>query len=158
MKKIILIFLLLLIIGCKDQKKEKRQAMDKAQKDSLGRPDGQWGVNREYDEQGNLTEYDSIYLYSYADQKGDSVQVNLDSIMDSFRGYLKKHKKWNDEFFFFPKKDSMFMKDFFKEDYFLHCWEKEPMHMGRMVKQMDSIRNAFMRKHHPGLIESKKKN
>ena len=151
------IFLVLLFTGCKGQENDK-QEKKQVQKDTIKKPKGEWKVNREYDEAGNLIKYDSIYSYSYSHIGGDSLRVNLDSIMDSFKGYFGEHRpfKWNDGFSFFPESDSLFMKDFFKDDYFFDRWERQPMDMEEMIKRMDSIRNEFLKKYHPGLMESSK--
>jgi hypothetical protein len=121
-------------------------------------PKGQWEVQKEYDEFGNLIKYDSIYSYSYSNMEGDSLRVNLDSIMDSFKGYFKDRALFSqgDRFSYFPHPDSLFMDDFFSNDYFFRTWERQQSEMEDMMKRMDSMRNAFMKQHHSGLMESKK--
>ena len=47
------------------------------------------------------------------------------------------------------------MRDFFKEDYFFNQWKQEPQDVENMIKQMDSTRNLFLKRFHPGLLESK---
>ena len=85
--------------------------------------------------------------------------MNLDSIMDSFRGYFDKNTpfKWRDDFSFFPENDSLFMRDFFKEDYFYENWINQHSELDKMIKRMDSSRNVFLKRFHPGLLESKPK-
>ena len=126
-------------------------------KEMAQEPKGQWEIHKEYDDLGNLIKYDSIY--SYSNVKGDSLIVNLDSIMDSFRGYFKDKVPfdWQDQFSYFPKNDSLFMKDFFKDDYFFNNWERHHSVIEGMIKKIDSVRNAFLMKYHPGLKESMKK-
>lgn len=159
MKNVMTILLVLLFLGCKSQEKEEQEEKNEKRKEMTQLPEGEWKVHREYDEEGNLIKYDSIYRYKYPDVKGDSVLVNLDSIMDSFRGYFDHHApyNWNDGFSYFPKTDSLFMKNFFKKDYFFDRWERQPLDLEEMMRKMDSTRNLFLRKYYPGLLESQEK-
>lgn len=160
MKNLIYIVLVLSFIGCNSQEKKKQETQepDKKEQETI-KPKESWDVKKEYDEFGNLIKYDSIYSYSYSNIKGDSINVNLDSIMHSFRGYFDKNTpfKWQDDFSFFPENDSLFMRDFFKEDYFLKNWQNQHSELDKMIKRMDSSRNAFLKRFHPGLLESKDK-
>ena len=154
--------MVLAIIGCSSQKKEERQADNNQQKKdkTIVTPKEKWDVHKEYDKFGNLIKYDSIYSWSYSNVKGDSLQVNLDSIMNSFQGYFDKNVpfKWNEDFSFFPKKDSLFMSNFFKDDYFFRKWQTQHSELEKMIKRMDAERNAFLKKFYPGLMESRDKN
>lgn len=161
MKKVLAIVLVLLFTGCKGQETEKKsETKDEEKKEMSQKPEGQWEVHKEYDELGNLIKYDSIYSYSYSNIKGDSVRINLDSIMDSFRGYFedKVPFEWKDRFSYFPENDSFFMKDFFEEDYFFKNWERHHSDIEGIMKKMDSLRNDFLKKHHPGLLDSEEMN
>ena len=91
-------------------------------------------------------------------QNGESLIINLDSIMDEFRGYFNEETpyKWKKDFSYFPDTDSLFMKDFFTDDYFFRNWQEHQDEIEKMIKKMDSSRNAFLRKYHPGLIGSGK--
>ena len=85
--------------------------------------------------------------------------MNLDSIMDSFSRYFEEKTpfKMNDRLFYFPQNDSLFMNDFFKGDYFFNQWKQRPLDVEQIIKQMDSTRNLFLKRFHPGLLESKEK-
>ncbi len=157
MKNVIAILMILAFTGCKGQEKEKDEISKDEKQEIAQEPKGQWEVHKEYDDLGNLIKYDSIYTYAYSNIKGDSIKINLDSIMDSFRGYFEDRMSfdWKRDFSYFPKTDSLFMKDFFKEDYFLNNWQEHHSDIENMMKKMDSVRNAFLRKHHPGLIDEK---
>lgn len=150
MKNIVIVFLVLLFTGCNSQEK----------KETVEQPKGLWDVHKEYDELGNLVEYDSIYRYSYSNVDGDSIRVNLDSIMDSFQRYFGENIafKWNDNFPHFPANDSLLMKDFFNDDYFFKNWDKQYFERKEMIKKMDSVHNGYLRQFYPGLLESMKKN
>lgn len=158
MKNLIYMIFVLSFMGCDGQEKKKQETKepDKKEQEKI-KPKETWDVKREYDEFGNLIKYDSIYSYSYSNVKDDSLNVNLDSIMDSFKGYFDKNApfEWQHDFSFFPEYDSLFMNNFFKEDYFFKNWQKEHSELDIMIKRMDSSRNVFLRRFHPGLLESK---
>ncbi len=156
MKKVIALSVLLLFTACKGQEKEDLEPRKEENQEIAQEPKGSWQVQKEYDEQGNLIKYDSIYSYSYSNIKGDSIQINLDSIMDSFHGYFQDRAPfgWKDRFSFFPEHDSLFMKDFFTEDYFFKNWERHQTDVEGMIKKMDSLRNSFLQRYHPGLMDS----
>lgn len=149
---------LILILGCNNQEKENQETQTDKKEESI-KPKEKWDVQKEYDEFGNLIKYDSIYSYSYSNIEGDTIMVNLDSIMNSFRGYFKENTpfKWNEHFSYFPQNDTMLMNDFFKDDYFFNQWNRQPLDISKMMRQMDSTRNNFMKKFYPGLLESKTK-
>ena len=45
----------------------------------------------------------------------------------------------------------------FKKGYFLERWERKPFDMQEMMGEKDSTRSSFLRKHHPGRLESQEK-
>lgn len=160
MKNLIYLLFVLSFIGCDGQDKKKQETQEPNKKEKVTiKPKETWDVKKEYDEFGNLIKYDSIYSWSYSNVKGDSLKVNLDSIMDSFKGYFDKNSpfKWQHDFSFFPENDSLFMNDFFKEDYFFKTWQNQHSELDKMIKKMDSSRNAFLKRFHPGLLESNDK-
>lgn len=158
MKKIVILLLALVIISCNNQKKEEEQAQNVKKDSTIVKPKESWDVQKAYDEFGNLIKYDSIYTWSYSNIEGDDVRINLDSIMDNFKGFFGKNSpsNWNDEFSYFPEVDSLFINDFFKKDYFFDHWKQKSMDIDEMLKQMDSTRNMFLKRFHPGLMESRK--
>jgi hypothetical protein len=160
MKTLIYIFFALSFLGCdsQDKKKEDTQEPEKKEQDTI-KPKVTWDVKKEFDEFGNLIKYDSIYSYSYSNIKGDSITVNLDSVMDSFSRYFedKTPFKMNDRFFYLPQNDSLFMSDFFEDDYFFSQWKQRPLDVEKLIKQMDSTRNVYLKRFYPGLLESKEK-
>ena len=155
--KNLIIILLFILLGCKYLEKEKQENQTEQSEPSPQKPSENWEVTKQYDEYGNLIKYDSIYLYSYSNIDGDTIQVNLDSIMFSFRNYFHKNipSNWDEHFSYFPKSDSLFMSNFFKDNYFFNEWTRKPLDIEKMMRQMDSTRNSFLKKFHPGLIESK---
>ena len=158
MKTTLALIVLLSLTACSGQQKEQLEGKEKEAKPEIETPKGAWEVKKEYDEFGNLIRYDSVYSWSYSNIKGDSVRVNLDSIMDLFRADFVGDSLflWRDRFSYFPKADSLFMQDFFEEDYFFRNWEEQQQDMLELMRKMDSSRNAFLKKFHPGLMESGK--
>jgi len=147
------------LTGCNAQNKEDQKIdqneMEKMKKQPVERSE----VHREYDEYGNLKKYDSIYSWSYSNIEGDSIDVNLDSIMGTFRNHFELITPFNDkyQFRYFPEPDSLFMRDFFKEDYYFKNWEDNQNDIEDMIRRMDSMRNHFLKDAYPGLMESKDK-
>ncbi|MET7028260.1 hypothetical protein [Sediminicola luteus] len=156
MKKLAVLLVLLSLGSCKGQEKDQNPEKETIN-DSIVKPKGQWNVTREYDELGNLIKYDSVYSWHYSNRAGDSLRVNLDSIMDNFKRYFGEMEapSLRRDFSYFPKADSLMMKDFFSEDYFFRNWERHHPEMQQFMKRMDSIRNHFLREYHPGLLDSK---
>jgi hypothetical protein len=159
MKNILGLMLILLLTGCNAQNKEDQKIdqneMEKMKKQPVERSE----VHREYDEYGNLKKYDSIYSWSYSNIEGDSIDVNLDSIMGMFRNHFELITPFNDkyQFRYFPAPDSLFMRDFFKEDYYFKNWKNNQNDIEEMIRRMDSMRNDFLKDAYPGLMESKDK-
>ena len=157
MRTIIAMLLVLCLTGCNGQRKGE-QTVKESSKTKVDTPLGNWKVRKEYDEFGNLIRYDSTYSWSYSNIPGDSIRVNLDSIMDLFQGHFETDTRdpFMNRFFYFPEADSLFMQDFFKEDYFFKNWERHNQQMEDFMRKMDSSRNIFLKRFHPGLMESGK--
>ncbi len=153
MKNVVTLLLLMTLIGCNSQEKEKPEEKQFTET----QPQEKWKVQKEYDEQGNLIRYDSVYSWTYSNVQGDSIQVNLDSVMDTFKNYFEETSsfRWDDYFSYFPKNDSLLLNDFFKPDYFFENWKRQHPEFENMIRQMDSTRNEFLKKFYPGLQESK---
>jgi hypothetical protein len=157
-KTAIYLLFFILFLGCNSQEKEKQETQTEKKEKAIIKPQEKWDVKKEYDEFGNLIKYDSIYSYSYSNIEGDTIQVNLDSIMNSFRGYFEENTpfKWDERFSYFPQNDSLFMNDFFQDDFFFKQWNRHPLDISKMMRRMDSTRNDFMKKFYPGLMQSRK--
>lgn len=157
-KTAVIIFLLFALTACNSQEKEKQEPKEEVEIGII--PKAKWEVKKEYDEFGNLIKYDSLYAWKYSDVKGDSIEINLDSIMDTFRKHFEATSpfKWDEYFSYFPKNDSLLNDDFFKKDYYLKNWERQDRELIEFIKKIDSSRNAYLKKYYPGLMESKEKN
>jgi len=105
-------------------------------------------VNRKYDENGNLIEFDSTYTSYYSSFEGDTIRI--DSIINQFPDFF------NDEFFrlrsgsifdpFFGQ-DSALHSYFFHDDFFEQQFINQNEDMIRMMQEMDSIKNIYFKRH-----------
>ncbi len=114
-------------------------------------PNESWTVNKEMDENGNIIRYDSTYTWSYSTIEGDSVNVNVDSLMQSFQQYFddRMPSLFGDNFMAPMLNDSMLRHDFFSDDFFQRRFEDDFFDMDKMFERMDSIRNQFFREKFP---------
>lgn len=141
MKTIILylIIFLSMLSSCNSQEIKNKKHVNEKKK-----PQEKVTVNRKYDENGNLIEFDSTYTSYYSNINGDT--LNLESIMKDFPVFF------NDEFFnlnsmdffnpFFTE-DSTLDSQFFHDDYFEEQFFNQNKNMLKMIQRMDSIKNSF---------------
>ena len=110
-------------------------------------------VNKQYDEKGNIIRYDSSYTYIYTYPNGKSKEINIDSLYNSFKPYFfdkgfdMMHKPFNDFF----EMDSTFQQHFFDEDYFMNQFEREMFRFDDLMREMDSLRNIFLKEIYPNI-------
>jgi hypothetical protein len=99
-------------------------------------------VNRKYDENGNLIEFDSTYTSYYSNFKGDT--IIMDSIMQDFNTYFNHHfsRITSNPFMLM---DSTFMHGFFHDDFFEQHFIRQDEQLLRMMKEMDSMKNEFFK-------------
>ena len=155
MKKMLFILLVpFLVASCSAQNEKttnEKENLSSEQKSTEPKVDVK--VNKVYDENGNLISYDSTYVWSYTNTFGDSVDVNIDSVMSQFKPMIGSHfpgflnDNYNDYFF----GDSLFYHDFLSPDYFFDRWEQERIRMNRMMREMDSLKELFFREQYPEL-------
>ena len=134
-KILVLFFMFFGIISCNSQ-------VGKTDKQDMGKnkPHEEFKVNRKYDENGNLIEFDSTYTSYYSNIKGDTLAV--DSIMKNFQMYFNDHfAVIGPEFNF--NSDSTFHHDFFSDDFFQKQFSEQDKLMLRMMREMDSIKNQY---------------
>lgn len=161
MKKMLLIMMIpLLMVSCNAQTKEKKknEAPQQVSKKEMNHnmPKVDIKVDKVYDNKGNLVGYDSTYVWSYTNNQGDSVSLDIDSVISRFKpivnarypGFLNNY----DKMFF---NDSLFYHDFLYPDYFMNRWEKNMGRMNRTMKEMDSLKNLFFREQFPELKKEK---
>ncbi|WP_405291597.1 hypothetical protein [Algibacter sp. Ld11] len=82
MKKcVLLLAVALLSVNCNGQKNEDK----KVEITEIEKPKGSWKVDKEFDENGNLIKYDSIYSWSSSNNMEGLSPIDRDSLMQSFK-------------------------------------------------------------------------
>ncbi|MEW2921224.1 hypothetical protein AB1A65_07130 [Muricauda sp. ANG21] len=150
MKKLILISLLsLACFGCKGQERKTDEAKENT--NLAEQPKGNWKVNREFDENGNLIQYDSIYSWSSSDYVDDLAQMDRDSLFTSFRSRFSRSFSQfdNDGFPNFFAEDSLFSKHFFKDDFFESPIGRDFMDLDKIHKKMEEMQRQFLEHYAP---------
>ncbi|MEP3837028.1 MAG: hypothetical protein ABJM36_05245 [Algibacter sp.] len=130
----------LLFFNCSGQDKQKNEAL-------ALKPDENITVNKEYDENGNLTRYDSIYSYSYSNNG-----KLTDSLKIEFQKYFNSHSFFNDSFFkdFFDQDPDS--KQFNSENFFHDGFMNHNRQIEQMMRRMDSIQQLFFNQHSKPII------
>jgi hypothetical protein len=149
-KYILLIMTFFLTISCSGQKNEtKKAATQKGEKNIVEEPKGNWKVDKEFDEKGNLIRYDSVYSWSSKDQYNNLSLSERDSLLQSlksrfftnFSGF--KHQGFDDVF----SKDSLFSKHFFNDDFFGSDFGLDFMDIEKIRQQMIVRQKKFLEKY-----------
>ena len=141
-----------------EQKKRKSSEQDKTKEHIV--PKGSWKVNKEFDENGNLTRFDSIYSWSsFGNLKGmdkDSIFNNMHSMMQKRFSMFQPPIISN-----FAEHDSL-MKQFFSDDFNGDFFSSgKPLGMPNMddvMKRMEAMRQQFFNDNHGYLIPPEEKN
>lgn len=148
MKKIFAIMVVALFtFGC------NAQSVDKSEKSTENKPVESWKVDKQVDENGNVIRYDSTYTWSYSNMAGDSVNVNVDSLMQSFETYFNNRMPavFGQNFMNPMMDDSLLRRDFFADNYFHDRFKDEFFDVDKMMQQMDSLRGQFFKNDLPHL-------
>ncbi|MCM4153457.1 hypothetical protein DHD05_17830 [Arenibacter sp. N53] len=155
MKKFVFALLLgFLVLGCQAQNDQNKSKGDLAEKNrdslSVDKPKISWKVDKEYDEEGNVIGYDSIYSFSYDNLGNLHKDMNLDSIMNSMKffsqGNLSSFFQDHDLGRFFEK-DSLMNGNQYFDDFFERQRANNFSDMRQLFQQMDSLQNMMMEKH-----------
>jgi len=122
----------------------KKEVHDPA---NTGQPQKEINVTREYDENGNLIRYDSIYSYSFSGAYPDTLMI--DSIFNDLRNHLGRNNfpfsdPFLDDHFF---SDSLFYHDFYRKDFFFNRFPSFSEHMKRIFEELDSLKNSLQSEH-----------
>lgn len=148
------IIIALLLLGgttaCNAQNEKSRQAELKTEENQ---PQSSWKVNKKYDDKGNLIAYDSTYVWSYSSKDGKTQNVNADSVLMEFRNRFSMDfpSFFNSDFDRLRMDDSTFYNNFSAPDYFMKSWQQHQAQMGVMMRQMDSLRNSFLKNNYPNI-------
>ena len=151
-------FLMIASIGCNGQENKKKYSYVNGDTTIENQPQISWKVNKEVDSNGNVTRYDSTYVWSYTN-KGTREQVEVDSVMNMFKNRFDTqfNSLFRQSFGRPVWSDSLFYRKFTDPDYFMHKWKNRELDINNFILQMDSTRNAFLKNYFPGLEASKNK-
>lgn len=153
MKKIVILSMAAILnLSCNAQENKKEENIQKA-KDSIAQmadaPKGTWRVDKEFDENGNLIGYDSIYSWSSTDNLNELDLKNPDSLLKSFRSKFYRNfsgiddKRFGDLF----ADDSLFTKRFFDRDFFGSDFGEDFMDIDRVRKKMEAMQQEFLERY-----------
>lgn len=149
-KYVVLAISALLTISCNSQEKQnKDDVQGDAEAQITETPKGSWKINKEFDEQGNLIRYDSIYSWSSGTDLDKLATMDRDSILQSmqsrfYRGFSNfNHEGFSDLF----SKDSLFTKQFFNEDFFDSDFGHDFMDIDRVREQMENMQREFLERY-----------
>ena len=149
MKNYILITLVsLLTISCNGQQ-------DKTEKRTSEPPKGTWKVDKEFDEQGRLIKYDSVYSWSSHETLKDLPFQDQDSILQQYRSNFMSHfSALNSTNFedMFPQ-DSLFNNSVFNNEFFKDQFNRDFTSMEELREQMIAEHKKLMENLDPKLIE-----
>ena len=160
MKKCILILTVgLLSMSCIGQEKEPiKEGTKEKQKTVAEQPKGTWKVDKEFDENGNLIRYDSIYSWSSGGKWDNLSSIDRDSLLQSFESkfYRNFSHFGNDGFDDVFTKDSLFGNHFFNDGFFKSEFGKDFMDIDRIRQQMIARQKMFLEKYRSEFIKPKK--
>jgi len=157
MKKYIVFFIVaFLSISCNGQENGTKES----EKSVVEAPKGSWKVDKEFDENGNLIRYDSIYSWS-SDSKFDNLSdIDRDSLMQSFKSrFFTNYSKFENEGFeAIFSQDSLFSKHFFNDDFFGSSFGKDFIDIDKIGQQMMERQQKFLEKYQSEYLKQKEKN
>jgi hypothetical protein len=144
MKKMIfhVLAISLIFFGCNGQTLIKGKGNEKKQSE----PKIDIKVNKEYDKNGNLIQFDSTYSYFYSNIENN--KNARDSIFNHFKKqfnekyFFSKEPFFNDFFF----EDSLLFYDFYKKDFFFNRFKNNMRKMDRLFLEMDSLKDSYYKK------------
>lgn len=157
MKNLIVLFLIpLFAFACNGQIRNTEDKTESISSDSI-QPKTEFKVNKVYDENGNLIRYDSTYFWSYTNSFGDSVYLDIDSVMSEFRPFMNKrlpgfYPQFNQDHFLV---DSTFYQDFMNPHYYFDRWNRDLEMMNEMMQRMDSLKSQFFFDYYPDINQKK---
>ena len=152
MKKIVILSMAAILnLSCNAQENKKENNLQK-DKDSITQvepPKGTWKVDKEFDENGNLIRYDSIYSWSSTDNLDELAQRNPDSLLQSFRSKFYRNFSHidNQRFGDLFSDDSLFTKRFFDNDFFDSDFGEDFMDIDRIRKRMETMQQRFLERY-----------
>ena len=161
MKKHILLFMVgLLSISCNGQKNGQKKETNESDRKLVEQPKGTWKVDKEFDKNGNLIRYDSIYSWS-SNGKFDNLSLSdKDSLIQSFKSrFFKNYSGFeNQGFEDVFSQDSLFSKRFFNDDFFGSNFGNDFMDIDKLRQQMIARQKKFLEKYQSEFIKPEDEN
>lgn len=149
-KYVVLAISALLTISCNSQEKKSKDDTHEGTKAQITEePKGSWKVNREFDEEGNLIRYDSIYSWSSGTDLNELAAMNRDSILKSMQSRFYRnfshfdHKDFPNLF----EDDSLFAKRFFNDDFFDSDFGHDFMDIDKVRERMENMQRNFLERY-----------
>lgn len=151
----------LLSVSCSGQKNDsKKIASEKSLDTIVKQPKASWKVDKEFDENGNLIRYDSIYSWSSNSKFDNLSMLGKDSLIKSFESkFFRNFSHFENQGFenmFTP--DSLFSKHFFNDDFFKSDFGKDFMDIDNIRQQMKDRQKKFLEKYQSEFIKPEKEN
>ncbi|MFC2147712.1 hypothetical protein ACFLR9_04015 [Bacteroidota bacterium] len=145
----ILLLATLITTGCNSQENKNKEETDNKQEVSADAPKGSWKVNREFDEEGNLIRYDSIYSWSSGDDLDRLSSLDRDSTLQAmqskfYRNFSSFGNQGFDDVF---SSDSLFTQRFFDDAFFTSQFGEDFMDIEKVHKQMEAMQKKFLEKY-----------
>tara|TARA_R110000868_G_scaffold407465_2_gene688958 strand:+ start:6026 stop:6514 length:489 start_codon:yes stop_codon:yes gene_type:complete len=162
MKKYILLFMIgLLSVSCNGQKNDTKNTETKENEGNIvEQPKGSWKVDKEFDDNGNLIRYDSIYSWSSNGKLDNLSTVDKDSLLQSFKSrfFTNFSDFENNGFDDVFSKDSLFSKHYFNDDFFGSDFGKDYMDIDKITQQMIARQKKFLEKYQSEFIKPEDEN
>jgi hypothetical protein len=115
-------------------------------------------VNKQYDKNGNLINFDSTYSYYYSNVKSNSRL--RDSIFNNFKDQFNHKYSFSKDPFFndFFFSDSLLKYDFYKKDFFLDRFRNNMHRLDSLFWGMDSLKDSYFNRQFRLPVNPGKKN
>lgn len=148
-KYFLLLTLALLSISCNGQENK-----------IVEKPKGSWKVDKEFDENGNLIRYDSIYSWSSNNKFDNLSSMAKDSFMQSFKSnfFTNFSEFENKGFENIFSQDSLFSKHFFNDNFFGSPFGKDFMDIDKIQQRMFARQKKFLEKYQSEFMKPKDEN
>jgi hypothetical protein len=143
---VIFLMMCLLSTSCSGQKKELSNNNSEVLEE---KPQGTWRVDKEFDEDGNLIRYDSIYSWSSDNVYKDLNTLERDSLLEQFKmRFFKQYSHFEDDGFesLFGV-DSTFSKRYFNDDFFNSDFGKDFREVDDIFQHMIERQKALLEKY-----------
>jgi hypothetical protein len=123
-------------------------------------PEGTWKVDKEFDENGNLIRYDSIYSWSSSAKFDNRSLSDKDSMIQSFKSRIFTNYSGFENQGFSPifSQDSLFNKRFFNDDFFGSNFGNDFMDIDKLRQQMIAKQKKFLEKYQSEFMKPEDEN